>query len=343
MMKAMLLKETADLSSVNTPLHLTDVNINDPKDNEILIKVNVCGVCHTELDQIEGRIEPMFLPVILGHQIVGTVFKAGPAVSKLSIGDRVGVAWISSACGDCGYCKNKNENLCTQFRATGKDVNGGYAEYHIANENFAFPIPESIEDNFAAPMLCAGSIGYRSLMLTGAADGDSIGLTGFGASGHIVIKLIREIYPSSNIYVFSRNSEERELALNRGAVWAGEIDEKSPEKVNTIIDTTPAWKPVIESLKNLKPSGRLVINAIRKERSDLSYFDNLDYAEHLWMEKEIKSVTNVTRHDVSSFLGLADRLNIKPLVHSYELESANEALLDLKSGKKVGAKVLTIK
>ena len=342
-MKAMLLKEISVIDSNTKPLHFTDVDINDPKGNEISIQVSVCGVCHTELDQIEGRIELSFIPIILGHQIVGNVFKVGPDVTKFSPGDRVGVAWIHSACGKCVYCQSDKENLCYDFRSTGKDVNGGYAEYHLANENFAFSIPKSIENESAAPLLCAGSIGYRSLKLTGVQDGDTIGLMGFGASGHIVIKLIREIYPKSKIYVFSRNSSERELALNLGAVWSGEIDEKSPRNLDATIDTTPAWKPVIESLKNLKPSGRLVINAIRKDPSDLEYFNNLDYVNHLWMEKEVKSVTNITRQDILSFLNLADKLKIKPIVHQYSLENANDALLDLKFGKKAGAKVLIIK
>ena len=342
MMKAMLLKETSNLDSNKKPLYYTDVNINDPKDNEILIKVSTCGVCHTELDQVEGRIKPSFLPVILGHQIIGNVVKTGPNAKKFSSGDRVGIAWISSACGVCTYCKNGMENLCSDFKSTGKDTNGGYAQFHLANENFAFPIPGSIEDTNAAPLLCAGSIGYRSLMLTGVSNGDSIGLMGFGASGHIVIKIIREIFPKSKIYVFSRNGNERELALNLGAVWTGEIEQNPPRSLNAVIDTTPVWKPVVESLKNLKPSGRLVINAIRKNSSDLDYLKNLDYANHIWMEKEVKSVTNITRQDILRFLELADKIKIKPIVRQYLLERANDALIDLKFGKKVGAKVLII-
>jgi len=338
----MVLNEISQLDESEKPLHLTDVNINDPIDNEILIKVSVCGVCHTELDQIEGRVEPTILPVIPGHQIIGSVSKAGPDAKRFKTGDRVGVAWISSACGNCTFCQNGNENLCPHFSSTGRDVNGGYAEYHLANENFVYPIPGSLDDITAAPLLCAGSIGYRSLMLTGVTDGDSIGLMGFGASGHIVIKIIRNLYPNSDIYVFSRNKSERKLAIELGAVWAEEIEEQTPQKLNAIIDTTPVWKPVIESLKNLLPSGRLVINAIRKESTDLDYFNNLDYSEHLWMEKEIKSVTNITRYDVSNFLHLAEELEIKPIVHHYNLENANDALSDLKFGKKTGAKVLII-
>ena len=341
-MKAMVLNKISSLDSNREPLNSTDVNINDPKDNEILIKVTVCGVCHTELDQIEGRIEPSLLPVIPGHQIIGNVVETGPGAGKFQQGERVGVAWISSACGKCSFCTSKQENLCPEFMSTGKDVNGGYAEYHLANENFVYPIPESIDDISAAPLLCAGSIGYRSLMLTGADNGDSIGLMGFGASGHIVIKIIRELYPRSEIFVFSRNAIERELAKDLGAAWAGDIDEKSPEDLHAVIDTTPVWKPVIESLKNLVPSGRLVINAIRKESTDLDYFNNLDYAKHLWMEKEVKSVTNITRDDISNFLSLADKLDIKPIVHQYSLENANDALSDLKFGKRAGAKVLLI-
>lgn len=341
-MKAMVLTDISNVGTETTPLRYTDIDVKPPQADEILIQVKVCGACHTELDQIEGRIKPSLMPVVPGHQIIGRVHKTGKDVVKFSQGDRVGVAWIHSSCGECVYCLGGKENLCGDFKSTGKDVNGGYAEYHTAKQDFAFHIPESIEDIYAAPLLCAGSIGYRALKLSEIENGDNIGLMGFGASGHLVIKLVQAVYPGSDVYVFSRNKEERELALSSGAVWTGEVDEKSPKDLSAVIDTTPAWKPVVESLKNLKPSGRLVINAIRKDSSDIKYLSSIDYASHLWMEKEIKSVTNLTRNDVTSFIDLAGKFKIKPTVNQYKLKEANEALTDLKFGRKVGAKVLTV-
>ena len=209
-------------------------------------------------------------------------------------------------------------------------------------EDFAHSIPDIFTDAEAAPLLCAGAVGYRSLMLTGLKNRSSLGLTGFGASGHLVIKMVRHLYPDTKVYVFARSEEERHFARELGAAWAGSTEEASPEKLDGIIDTTPAWKPVVEALKNLKPAGRLVINAIRKEEIDKEYLLRLDYPSHLWMEKEIKSVANVTRRDVEAFLKLAARIPIKPEIQEYPLEEANKALVELKERKIRGAKVLRI-
>ena len=269
------------------------------------LKISVCGVCHTELDEIEGRTPPPRLPVILGHQAVGIVAKRGKLAQKFSIGDRVGIGWINSACGHCPACLSGNENLCSDFRATGRDVHGGYAEYLAIAEDFAFAIPDVFSDVQAAPLLCAGAIGYRSLRLANLADGQRLGLAGFGASAHLVLKMVRYRYPHTEIFVFARNKNEQNFARELGAVWAGDISEESPEKLNAIIDTTPVWKTIVEALKNLEPAGRLVINAIRKEDSDKNYLLQLDYSDHLWMEKEIKSVANVSRRDIEEFLTLS--------------------------------------
>jgi propanol-preferring alcohol dehydrogenase len=209
-------------------------------------------------------------------------------------------------------------------------------------ENFAYPIPEVFSDVEAAPLLCAGAIGYRSLKLTLLEDGQNLGLTGFGASGHLVLKMVRHRYPNSKVFVFARNPKERAFALELGAVWAGETEERAPEKLRSIIDTTPVWKPVVEALANLKPGGRLVINAIRKEDVDKEYLLRLDYPTHLWMEKEIKSVANVARSDVTGFLELAAEIPIKPEVQEFALEEANQALVELRTSKIRGAKVLKI-
>ena len=340
-MKAMVLKEICDLTKNKSPLELVDLPDPVLKDGEILVKVTACGVCHTELDEIEGRTPPPVFPMVLGHQVVGRVEKVFEGC-QFEIGERVGIGWIFSACGHCEYCLEGNENLCDSFKAAGRDANGGYAQYMAVPEKFAYAIPDIFSDVEAAPLLCAGAIGYRSIKLTNLKNGDNLGLTGFGASAHLVLKMVKYKYPETKIFVFARSEKECDFALELGADWAGDTAEQSPEKLNCIIDTTPAWKPVVEALKNLKPNGRLVINAIRKEEIDKEYLLNIDYPEHLWMEKEIKSVANVVRNDVSEFLELAAEIPIIPEVQEYTLEEANRALVELKEREIRGAKVLRI-
>ena len=335
-MKAMLLESLGDVKPLQPPLKLVQHPKPTLDPGEVLIKVTRCGVCHTELDEIEGRTPPPRLPVILGHQVVGVVEEGE------NKGQRVGAAWIASACGECGFCLSGRENLCPQFKATGRDIHGGYAEYMKIRSDFAHPIPESMSDSEAAPLLCAGAIGYRSLRLSNLQSGQSLGLMGFGGSNHLVLKLARHKYPSSNIFIFSRNPAEREFALSLGAAWAGSIEESPPSALDAVIDTTPVWGPVVEALKCLKPGGRLVINAIRKEEKDKDVLLRLNYPEHLWMEKEVKSVANVTRADVREFLEIARAAGIKPEFQEYDLEDANRALIEMKQGKIRGAKVLTI-
>lgn len=341
-MKAMILKTLTDLEKNPYPLELVDLPVPQPGADEVLIKITACGVCHTELDEIEGRTPPTHLPVILGHQVVGRIERAGKSVKSLKIGQRVGVAWIFSACGKCQYCLTGNENLCADFKATGRDANGGYAEYMTVQENFAYPIPDIFADSEAAPLLCAGAIGYRSLRLTGLKNGQLLGLTGFGASAHLVLKMAKQRFPDSPIYVFARSPEERKFALELGASWSGDTEEHSPRKLDCIIDTTPVWKPIVEALKNLAPAGRLVINAIRKEQIDKDYLLHIDYPSHLWLEKEIKSVANVTRQDVKEFLKLAAEIPLKPNIEEFALQDANRALVELKKRKIRGAKILRI-
>jgi propanol-preferring alcohol dehydrogenase len=347
-MKAMLLREIASLKQNETPLSPTDMPEPLIGEGEVLLRVTKCGVCHTELDEIEGRTPPAQLPVILGHQVVG-ILESDSSLSSmqgqapaLQKGQRVGVAWIASACGHCEYCSSGLENLCPEFKATGRDINGGYAAYMKVRADFVHPIPDSSSDSEAAPLLCAGAVGYRALKLCNLNDGQSLGLMGFGGSNHIVLKTAKYKYPNSEIFVFSRNPNEREFALSLGAAWAGAIDEVPPEGLDAIIDTTPVWGPISEALKRLKPGGRLVINAIRKEEVDKDVLLKLDYPSQLWMEKEIKSVANVTRADVREFLKLAAEANIKPDYQEFDLNDANQALLEMKQGKIRGAKVLTI-
>lgn len=341
-MKAMLIEQIAQIKDNSEPLKLRQVPTPEPGPGEVLIKVLACGVCHTEMDEIEGRTPPPHLPVIPGHQVVGEVVGLGSQANARQTGERVGVAWIFSACGHCEYCLAGEENLCPEFKATGRDADGGYADYMRVPEDYTTPIPEIFTDAQAAPHLCAGAVGYRALRLTGIKNGQRLGLTGFGASGHLVLKMVKERFPETPIYVFSRSPDERQFAQDLGAVWAGEIGADAPEKLHAIIDTTPVWKPVVEAMKNLAPGGRLVINAIRKESVDQEYLLKLDYPTHLWMEKEIKSVANVTRRDVREYLELAAQAPILPEVQEFALEDANQALVEMKTSKIRGAKVLRV-
>ncbi len=341
-MKAWVIHRITDLASDPEPLKLIEMEIPKVEEDEILIKVKACGICHTEIDEIEGRATPSFLPIIPGHQIVGEVVEIGSKVKRFRPGDRAGSGWIFSACGRCELCLKGLENLCPEFKATGKDAHGGYAEFFKIREDFAFRIPENLSYEEVAPFFCAGAIGYRSLKLSGIKDGQNLGLIGFGASNHLVLKMAKFLYPSSKIFVFSRTANERNLALNLGATWAGNFDENPPEKLNSAIDTTPVWDPPIKVLKHLKPGGRLVINAIRKENSDKGSLLNLNYAEDLWLEREIKSVANITRKDIEEFLSLVERASLKPEIELYSFDKANQALKDIKERRIKGAKVLRV-
>ena len=332
----MLLESLGEVTPPHPPLRLVQHSEPTLHPGEVLLKVSRCGVCHTELDEIEGRLPPPQLPVILGHQVVGVITEGE------NKGQRVGVAWIASACGGCDFCKSGRENLCPHFKATGRDIDGGYAEYMKVRAEFTHPIPESLSDSEAAPLLCAGAIGYRSLRLSNLQDGQSLGLMGFGGSNHLVLKLARYKFPNSKLFVFSRKPAEREFALSLGAAWAGAIDQNPPEALDAVIDTTPVWGPDVEALKCLKAGGRLVINAIRKEEKDKDVLLQLNYPAHLWMEKEIKSVANITRDDVHEFLRVAREANIKPEFQEYDLAEANQALIEMKQGNIRGSKVLVI-
>ena len=341
-MKAMVLEKLSDLQVEHEPLRLVDYPIPEPGAGEVRIRVTVCGVCHTELDEIEGRTPPPQFPVILGHQAVGQIDMVGANVSSRQLGERVGVAWIYSACGKCRWCLQGLENLCPEFKATGRDADGGYAEYMVVPADFAHPLPNIFKDAEAAPLLCAGAIGYRSLALAELDSGGALGLTGFGASAHLVLKLVRHQYPDLPVYVFARSEKEQQFALELGATWAGGTEDAAPELMEAIIDTTPAWRPIVAAMGQLEPGGRLVINAIRKENYDRDLLAGIDYPHHLWMEKQIKSVANVTRRDVTEFLKLAAEIPLHPTYEEFPLEDANQALLELKNRKIRGAKVLRI-
>jgi propanol-preferring alcohol dehydrogenase len=333
----MVLNSTVSMEECKTPLQLVELPTPEPGPGEVLIEISVCGVCHTELDEIEGRTPPPTFPVVPGHQAVGRVAELGDGCRVHAAGDRVGVGWIYSSDGTA------EENISPAFTATGRDVNGGYAEFMVVPENYAYPIPGEFSDEEAAPLLCAGGVGYRALRLAGIEDGDVLGLTGFGGSGHLVLQLARHLYPSSAVYVFARSEKERNFAIELGASWAGHTDASPPRALDAIIDTTPVWKPVLAALERLRPGGRLVINAIRKENVDRDLMSGIRYEDHLWQEKEIKTVANVTARDIAEFLPIAAAVPLHVNVQEYALEQANEALADLREGHLRGAKVLIIK
>lgn len=344
-MRAVRLWECGPVSDGRHFLRHDDVPIPDPGPSDVLIRVKYCGVCHTELDEIEGRAPPPRRPVILGHQVVGIVVAQGAALTDSLLSKRVGVGWIFSACGNCAQCCSASENLCAEFCATGRDVDGGYAEYIRVPWSFAAVLPDGLTDIATAPLLCAGSIGYRSLRLTGLIPQrnpePTLGLTGFGASAHLVLQMTRHLLPGAGIFVFSRSASERQFARSLGALWTGEIGALPPVLLDAIIDTTPAYRPVVEALRCLAPGGRLVINALRKEVDDKEAWLALDYPRDLWLEKEVKSVANVTRDDVTESLALAARAGISPTVTEYPLDDAESALVGLRAGVR-GATVLKI-
>ena len=324
------------------PLSADRVETPEPGPRELLLRVHACGVCHTELDEIEGRTTPARLPMTPGHQVVGTVVREG-AECRLGLRQRrVGVAWIYSACGACEWCRQGRENLCPEFRACGRDAAGGYADYMTVPEAFAHPLPAGIGDLEATPLLCAGAVGFRALSLCRLDNGQRLGLTGFGASGHLVLQMAQHLLPDSPVHVFARSGGEREFALGLGAAWAGSTTDRPSAGLHAIIDTTPAWLPVIAAMEALAPGGRLVINAIRKEDGDRAELGGLDYDRHLWREKSITTVANVTRRDVTECLKLAAEIPLRPHVTPYPLEQANRALSELKAGGIRGAKVLNI-
>jgi propanol-preferring alcohol dehydrogenase len=319
------------------PIEVTEVPAPRPDKGQVLIAVEACGVCYTDIDIVEGRVRCK-LPLIPGHQVVGRVVEVGDEVLELASGDRVGVAWIAWTCGRCEQCARGLENLCSSFKATGCDVDGGYAEYVVANSGYAYKLPAGVEAERLAPLMCAGSIGWRAYKLAGVYDGARVGLFGFGSSAHIVIQVIKRLRPSAEIYVFSRSPEHRELAMRLGADWAGHPSESPPRKLNVAIDFTPVGETVSRALELLERGGRLVVNAIRKQTPIV-----LDYARHLWEEREVKSVANVARNDVKEFLEFCGKHNIEMHVQVYRLEGVNEALRDLKAARVRGAPVLKIR
>jgi len=341
-MSAMLLERLGPITGGREFLRLAELLVPAPGPGEVLIRVHTCGVCHTELDEIEGRLSPPRLPVVLGHQVVGEIAAHGEGVTEPAVGSRVGAGWIAAACGTCTRCRAGDDNLCADFRATGRDIDGGYAEFMTVDARYAHPLPDGLDAVRAAPLLCAGAIGWRSLRLCALENGQRLGLTGFGGSGHLVLQLARHLYPDSEVFVFARSEQTRRFARGLGAAWAGHTDHTPPTPLDAIIDTTSAWVPVLRALECLAPGGRLVINAIRKEDGDREALRELDYEKHLWREREIKSVANVAGRDIREFLNLAMAADLRPETEVYDLADAGRALRELRAGGVKGAKVLRI-
>ena len=343
MMHAMRIQETGAINEHFHGLVAEQLPVPQAAAGEVLVEVHYCGVCHTELDEIEGRAAPPLLPVTPGHQVVGVVVAEGTDCQLGLKGRMVGLAWIHSSCGRCGYCQSGYENLCPEFKACGKDRDGGYAEYVTAPEAFVHLIPEAITPLQVAPLLCAGAVGYRSLQMAGLKPGSVLGLTGFGSSGRLVLQMAKALYPALAVYVFARSAVERQIALQLGADWAGDTEDTAPRPVSAIIDTTPAWAPVLAALRQLAPAGSLIINAIRKETADQHLLAGLDYTRQLWMEKSIQSVANVTRDDVRQMLQLAAQHDFSTVVKEYPLHEAGLALQTIKSGDIRSSAVLKIR
>ncbi|MDK2865413.1 MAG: alcohol dehydrogenase, propanol-preferring [Thermotogota bacterium] len=329
-MKAMVLHAPGPVES--RPLSFEEIPIPSLDDDEVLIKIHACGVCHTDLHTVEGEIALPKLPVIPGHQIVGTIVKKGKKVNKRSVGQRVGVTWLNSSCGKCEYCKNGLENLCDNIRFTGLHANGGYAEYTAVKEDYTFLIPEGFGDLEAAPLLCAGIIGYRSLRLSQIKPGQRLGLYGFGASAHIAIQIAK--YWKCEVYVFTRSEEHKKHALQLGARWVGNAQDEPPKKLDSAVIFAPAGWIVPYALKALKKGGTLAINAIH-----MSPIPQMEYRT-IYYEKTLRSVANLTRQDAEEFLDLVPRIPVKTDFEAFPLDAANDALLKLKKSLINGAAVL---
>jgi propanol-preferring alcohol dehydrogenase len=332
-MKAMILHNPQPIE--NRPLTLIDLKVPEPKSHEILIENVVCGICHTDLHIAEGELPLKKRPVIPGHQVVGMVIKKGSAVKQFHEGDMVGVAWLHSTCGSCTFCRQGSENLCESSQFTGLDVNGGYAQFMVIPAQFAYSLPEKFSPNQAAPLLCAGIIGYRALRLSKAKKGELLGLYGFGASAHVTIQVAR--HWECKVFVFTRGTEHQNLARKLGASWVGHPKDEPPEKLNSAIIFAPAGSLVLDALEALQKGGTLALAGIY-----MSTIPEMDYVRHLYHEKTIRSVANSTRADGKELLALAVEIPIHTEIQRFSLQEANEALLALKTGKINGAGILEI-
>jgi len=330
-MKAMVLDEIASVSAA--PLRVREVPELEPQAGEVRIKVRCCGVCRTDLHVIEGDLPRRKLPVICGHQVVGIVDKLGPRCQVLKAGQRVGIPWLRKTCGQCAYCRAGRENLCEFSVYTGYDADGGYAESAIVPEAYAYAIPDAFDDVHAAPLLCAGIIGYRSLKRADLPPGGRLAMYGFGSSAHIILQIV--LARGSEVYVVTRGESHRQLAREMGATWVGETSAGMPAKVNSAIMFAPAGNLVPDALTQLDKGGTLALAGIY-----MSEIPGLDYTRHLFYEKNIRSVTANTREDGRELLAEAASIGLRPHVTTYPLTEANRALLDLKEDRVNGTAVL---
>ena len=331
-MRAMVLEQPK--AAEENPLQMRDVPQPTPGPGQVRVRVAYCGLCHTDLHTVEGDLSLPQLPLIPGHQIVGTVDAVGAGVGQLKEGDRVGVPWLFSACGFCSYCAAGNENLCDKARFTGYHVNGGYAESVIVSEAFACAIPEKFSDANAAPLLCAGIVGYRAYRTTQGRSGDRIGLYGFGASAHLVIQVAR--HRGREVYVFTRSEAHQQMAQRLGASWVGKAEDTPPNKLDAAIIFAPAGTLVPHALRVLRKGGRVVLAGIA-----MSQIPALDYAL-LYQERVLRSIANATRTDAREFMAAAAEIPVKTEVQTFDLEQANQALQALKNSRIEGAGVLKV-
>ncbi len=311
--------------------HLTPV----PGPEDILLRIKVCGVCHTDLHTVEGELPQIPLPIIPGHQAVGIVEKTGEKTSRFNVGERVGVAWLNSTDETCRFCLGGRENLCKNARFTGYHVNGGYAEYMTISEKYAYRIPDVFSDSEASPLLCAGIIGYRALKLSRIKPSQRLGLYGFGASAHVAIQVA--VHWGCEVYVFSRSLEHRNLAIKLGAVWTGTSQDSPPVKMNSSVNFTPAGPTVLDGLRTLEKGGTLALAGIY-----MTPIPEMDYRKFIYHERNLCSVANATRVDGEDLLKIAAEIPIQITTHSFKLEDANTALKLLKESKIDGAAVLQI-
>lgn len=328
-MKAAILTSPRRISE--RPLQITEVANPRVRPGHVLLRVRACGVCRTDLHIVEGELPPQHVNIIPGHQIVGDVIDG--ATAELPLGARVGVSWLGGTDGTCPYCKRGRENLCDSPTFTGYSVPGGYAEYALARTDFVYPLPAELDDLHAAPLLCAGIIGFRSLRVAGVEQGERVGLFGFGASAHLAIAVLRAW--KCDVYVSTRGKSHRELAISLGATWVGSETEKPPLELDRAITFAPSGDVVIAALGSLRKGGVVAINAIHLDR-----IPQFDYDRLLWGERQLRSVTNMTRTDARDFLALAAQIGMQPRVTVFPLDQANEALLAVKNDAIDGAAVI---
>jgi propanol-preferring alcohol dehydrogenase len=332
-MRAMVLESPR--AAEQNPLALRDLPLPEPGPCQVRVRVAACGVCHTDLHVVEGELQLPKLPLVPGHQIVGVVDALGAGARAFREGDRVGIPWLNWTCGECRFCRKGLENLCERARFTGFHTDGGYAEATVIDESFAYALPKSFPDLQAAPLLCAGIIGYRSLRLSGVKRGDRLGLYGFGASAHIVVQLARHL--GCEVYVFTRSEEHRQLARELGAAWAGSAEDEAPEKVDGAIIFAPAGRLVPMALRATRKGGTVAMAGIT-----MSPIPEMDYDSLLYHERVLRSVANSTREDARELLRLAAEIPVRTEVQSFKLEEANLALQSMKHSRIRGAAVLEI-